>query len=563
MAPSARLAKAREASTTFAHLVRGRSVLASCACLALAATVALGVGLRLAHPYYALFWNDEVWSAIVSTGHSFGGAIRLTSAPRLLAASDFTALERYQPGADFGAFLRTDPHTSPLFYALCFGAIRLTGDPVRGTRLLAAALGCLALLAIYLAARRLFRKASVGLAAAAIAAVSPMQLYMSYEARPYVLWLGTTAFATYAFLRAHQAPPERAGFAWRAYAFAAALLMYSHLYGVFTIAAHVAYAAISPATTGDTWRRLRGAMLGLALALAPWVVVIVVRFRLVSELTGWLKQPLPLGESMRGFGTALLWQFTTYENLPHFELSRALCIAMTVGVVALVAYQWWRMEPREVAALLTLLLLALPAFLLATDLLHGGRRFGVVRYYVSSFLALTFGVASLAARAAGRLHGGALRGRLLAGCALGLVVLLLASSIVGARTMFASRVPDGKPDGCVAAMGEEIAQARGAVLLNPGLVTMPLILSNLLPAETNILDLREHTLERQVAEIKAVLSKHPVYLLRMAPPTIQFEPRRSEAERMERALGASFRLEAKAKSCCLVQVLEKTPGLGR
>ena len=111
----------------------------------------------------------------------------------------------------------------------------------------------------------------------------------------------------------------------------------------------------------------------------------------------------------------------------------------------------------------------------------------------------------------------------------------------------------------MAAMGEEISQAHDAVLLNPGLVTMPHILTNLLPAETPILDLREPALERQVDDIKAALSRHPVYLLRMASPTIQFEPRRQEAERMERLLGASFQLEAKAESCCLVHVLRKTP----
>lgn len=78
--------------------------------------------------------------------------------------------------------------------------------------------------------------------AAALIAFHPLQLEVSRTARMYSLGALLTLASTWLLLRALQHGP-RFGLAWFGYSLAAAGLAYTHIYGLFTIAAQLAFAA--------------------------------------------------------------------------------------------------------------------------------------------------------------------------------------------------------------------------------------------------------------------------------------------------------------------------------
>lgn len=533
----------------------GHRAVARVAPIALAAVVVYGVFIRLAHPQHALYWADEVWTALMSTGHTVDDVIRFTRHDGRRSAFDFVTFERPGPLSAFGRFLSADPHTSPLFYSLCGLAIQATGDPVFGTRLLVALVGCIAVVAVHPLSYELFRRKTTAWCATAIAAVSPMQLYMSYEARPYVLWLASSIAATLALLRAHKSPVRRG---WLVYAGACTLMVYSHLYAVFVVAAHAVYVAASPATSRDIWRRFEAALLGVGIAAIPWGACMVAHHDQVRLLTAWLAVPVPLAASLDGASAGLVWQFATYSSLPTSAHAIQVCVLGTLAMTTIAVVFLWRSAPREVAALVTALIVTLPLVLLLEDLLGGGRRFGVARYYVASCVGLTLATSWLGVEQAQRAVCQTGLRKLVAGGLSAAVATLVLSAVVGSWAMWRARIPDGKPDGFLVPVIDEISRVESPVLLNPGLVTLPLVLaSNGLPPQTLIIDMREPGLAAQAAQVEAALQTHDVFLLRAAPDHLQFEPRRPEAGRIEQRLASAFRLVGAGESCCLLRVLPR------
>jgi len=203
-----------------------------------ATAVALVVGaaalLRLAFLDSQSFWYDE---AVV---------VRL--------------LER-----DFGSMLDgvyDGESTPPLYYVLAWLWSKVFGTGEVGLRLLSALAGTAFVYVVYLAGRRLLSHRA-GLIAAGLAAVNPLLVYYSQEARAYGLLMLFGGLSLLAFLAASEEPTRRALGGW---ALASALAMSSHYYAAFLVAAEAGWLLAvhrrraAPAVAGLT---------AVALALLP------------------------------------------------------------------------------------------------------------------------------------------------------------------------------------------------------------------------------------------------------------------------------------------------------
>ena len=125
----------------------------------------------------------------------------------------------------------------------------------------------------------------------------------------------------------------------------------------------------------------------------------------------------------------------------------------------------------------------------------------------------------------------------------------MSTAVCGSWTLFRSRVPEGKPDEFIPTMGDDIARASRPIILNPGLVTMPLLVANIVPSEVSVLNLRDRDLN--IGAIAKLVQDHDVFLLRPAPAGY-YEPRKAEAAGIEQRL--SQRLGAETLTCCLVKL---------
>lgn len=137
---------------------------------------------------------------------------------------------------DLGEMLERIPVSEsnpPLYYLVAWGWARVFGAGEVGVRALSALAGTATVPVAYAAAARLATP-RVGGAVAALAAVSPLLVWHSQDARAYALLVLLSALSLLAFARAINDGDDRALAAW---ALAAALSLATHYFAVFLVAA--------------------------------------------------------------------------------------------------------------------------------------------------------------------------------------------------------------------------------------------------------------------------------------------------------------------------------------
>jgi 4-amino-4-deoxy-L-arabinose transferase-like glycosyltransferase len=122
--------------------------------------------------------------------------------------------------------------TPPLYYVLAWLWVKLTGTGEFGLRSLSAISGTAFVGVAYLAGRKLVSERA-GLIVAALAAVSPLLVYYSQEARAYGLLMLFGGLSLLGFAHAREEPTTRALAGW---AVASALALASHYYALFLVA---------------------------------------------------------------------------------------------------------------------------------------------------------------------------------------------------------------------------------------------------------------------------------------------------------------------------------------
>jgi 4-amino-4-deoxy-L-arabinose transferase-like glycosyltransferase len=155
----------------------------------------------------------------------------------------------------------------PLYYVLAWGWAKAFGTGEFELRSLTALFGAATVPVAYLVARELASNRA-GLIAAAIAALNPMLIWYSQEARSYALLVFFGALALLFFVRALRTGKARDLALW---ALASALALCSHYFAVFAVAIEAAWLLIA---LRSRWRLVLpavGAVAAVGLALLPLI----------------------------------------------------------------------------------------------------------------------------------------------------------------------------------------------------------------------------------------------------------------------------------------------------
>jgi 4-amino-4-deoxy-L-arabinose transferase-like glycosyltransferase len=203
------------------------------------AIVVVGLGLRLYHLNHQSVWYDEIFSISVSG----------------------------RPLKEMTQYLVKDFVQPPLHYYILHFWFNLVGFGTYQGRLLSVVFGTLAIVASYFLANDLFGRRAAGIAAL-LMAVSQLGVMYSQEARPYAQLLFLLPCCAYLFLVALRT--GRAG-PWWAFVCTVTLVVYTHYYGFFAVAAFLLFAFLYrkryPVAVS---RWIGGFLLALVLYL-PWL----------------------------------------------------------------------------------------------------------------------------------------------------------------------------------------------------------------------------------------------------------------------------------------------------
>ena len=178
----------------------------------------------------------------------------------------------------------------PLHHCVLWVWIRIFGASETSLRMPSALAGIAAVWAMYVFVRRVLGEREA-VTAALILAVAPLHVTYGQEARTYALTMLLAIVCTDLFVRVAREPTQRLQLA---YVVAAGLLIYSHLYGVFVLAAHqVAYATalLGRNTPRPALPPRRWVIMSIAIAAlySPWVPIVLGWMRAVA-VSFWVKR---------------------------------------------------------------------------------------------------------------------------------------------------------------------------------------------------------------------------------------------------------------------------------
>jgi uncharacterized membrane protein len=239
--------------------------------LALPLIVALGAALRFANLGQNSLWPDE--------GYSVNMAHR-----------DLYDLVHWA-----AAF---DSHP-PLYYLLLRGWVSIFGYSEYAVRSLSAVIGVLLIPVMYRLGVTIVGR-HVGLVAALLAAISPFYVQYSQEARMYILAGLLAGVSLLYFIRLLETRGRRDSVL---FVLATALLLYTHVFGLFVLLAQVIVVLLSlrgsprSSRRGEllAWARIFGA---LVVIYVPWLVAIAKQTSNElrggeNTLIGWINTPAP------------------------------------------------------------------------------------------------------------------------------------------------------------------------------------------------------------------------------------------------------------------------------
>lgn len=235
--------------------------------------------------------------------------------------------------------LTIDSHP-PGYYLLLHYWMELFGTSTFDVRTLTVSLAALTLVGIYWLGKELYDD-RVGLIAALLYAVSTFYVHFGRVARMYSLVTFLTICSWYGFVRLQKGSRR----ATVGYLLATTLLVYTHVYAVFVIAAQNLYAFL----TGSSrrldlrfWTTVQGA---LALFASPWLALLLMRALNLDQagsLVNWIPEP----DGVR----SIIKSLSRYVGYPlHYPLLQGTPAAPLVDLV----------NPWDLAWQLSALLLAL------------------------------------------------------------------------------------------------------------------------------------------------------------------------------------------------------------
>ena len=230
----------------------------------------------------------------------------------------------------------------PLYFLILHYWIGLFGDSEAAIRLLSVIFGSLAIIMIYMVGSRLFGR-DTGILCSLMLSLSVLHVHYSQEIRGYSLMVLLTLVSMYFFLKLleNRSNPVRAG-----YIISSALLMYTHFFGLFVIAAQNVYVAYLFLSSGKArawlreWIVLQSALFVIYL---PWLGFLVRQAMVVQggEFLGWLPGP-----SLYQLA-ATFFEYSGYFNASAPLWVTLLSAALSVILIALSISSALRMRESE------------------------------------------------------------------------------------------------------------------------------------------------------------------------------------------------------------------------
>ncbi|WP_413161775.1 glycosyltransferase family 39 protein [Capilliphycus salinus ALCB114379] len=366
----------------------------------LAIAIILGVVFRFLELDRKVFWHDEVFTNLRTSGYTLSQIYPQFFNNQIIAAPELLKYQTIKPESTFqdtiNSLITDDPQHSPLYYLLARGWMSIFGSSVTASRFLPALLSLFSLPLMYALAWELFGSHFTALLATAFLSLSPVEILYAQTARQYSLLTVFILCSSYLLLKSIR---STGWFFWGLYSLACALGFYTHPFFGLTFIAQGAYILLLSSSIQSKKyppRLLLKFILASAISFilfSPWIYVILSNLQRALNTTSWTKSPMTfLNLSkywMLSFTSVFIDIDFGFNNPWTYLLRFPFLILILVSL-----YQVCLKTPPLTRQFILTCIFVPFIILVLPDLLLGGQRSAVTRYLFSCFpgilLAVTY-----------------------------------------------------------------------------------------------------------------------------------------------------------------------------
>ena len=367
----------------------------------------LGLFFRFVNLDRKVYWIDELYTSFRVSGYTEPAIVQQVAENKIFTADELQKYQRLNSDKNVTdtvkGLITEEPQLTPLYFVMARYWANVFGDSIASMRSLPAVTSVLVFPCVYWLCLELFESSFVGWIAIALIAVSPFHLVYAQEARPYTLWILMTLISSAALLRARRV---NTWFNWGIYAATIALGLYSYLFVAFVAISHGIYVAVMEGFR--LTKALKAYLLASAiacLAFLPWIVIVIYYLpQIIRATPEQSKSPRQaIFEFVKTWSANISGDFFDLGLRSGTLLGSPLplivvAIATMLALLILVGYSIYflcRQTPQRVW-LFVITLMAVNALALALpDIILGGRRSFLPRYFVPCHLGIQLAVAYL------------------------------------------------------------------------------------------------------------------------------------------------------------------------
>lgn len=367
-------------------------------------TLVIGIFFRFTNIGTKFYWNDEIFSSLRVSGYTISEVEKILLNGKVIDIKD---LDKYQGINHEKGFIDSIKSVAieeghpPLYYLILRFWSQCFGSSVETMRSLSAVISLLTFPCIYWLCQELFKSSFVGWISIALMAVSPFFVLYAQEARNYSLWTVTIIILSAALLRAMRL---RTNLSWGIYAVTLILGLYTHLFTIFMAIGQGIYVCLTERLRfTKTLISYLLASLASIIVFSPWIFVIII--------TNLSLATTPLNEDKSLSFLFSYWFYNIsyifidffyfFVDFPEHYLNLSygkLLIPLLLALIIYSIYFLVRKTSKAVWSFILLTLITIPAIaVLLPDLLAGGYRSIMGRYFAPSYIGILLSVAYLLA----------------------------------------------------------------------------------------------------------------------------------------------------------------------
>ncbi|MEW5858946.1 MAG: glycosyltransferase family 39 protein [Cyanobacteriota bacterium] len=374
----------------------------------------LGVFFRFVNLDRKVYWIDETSTSLRISGYTELELIQEFQEGdfrngKIVSVDDLLKYQRPNPEKDLADTIKVlagRPEHTPLYYLMARFWVQWFGSDVAVIRSLSAVISLLAFPCIYWLCKELFDSSLVGWVAIGLVAISPFHVLYAQEARQYSLWIVTILLSSAALLRAMRVKTK---LSWGIYAATVSLGLYSHLFHALVAISHAIYVAVIERfrLTKTVTAYLLSSLAGV-IAFVPWVLVILNYGKQsnLREATSWAYSNPTLLSLIKSWLISLSRAFFDLDRGWCFGLESSYCryplslrdplIYWIFPLVIFVGYSIYflcRKTPQQTWLFILSLVGVTALATILPDIVLGGQRSAMTRYFIPCLLGLQLAVA--------------------------------------------------------------------------------------------------------------------------------------------------------------------------